>query len=173
MSRSGCSTCLYVFTKHPVLPRLGLPFLPSPLASYQNQVTAIHLAVSEDSKDACPIFSAYGLVLYVRQALNKSLLKERKKKRKTMPETLCSLKLSARSQAVIFFGRKQSVMPLIPWAKKKALNDGSRIFMGVIEGSRICTILRCILNPVTGMLIIKGSFKDGQTETQRRKTMCR
>lgn len=58
-------------------------------------------------------------------------------------------------------------------SKKEALNDGSRIFMGVIEGCRICTVLRCILNPVTGMLIIKGSFKDGQTETQRRKTMCR
>lgn len=90
MSRSGCSTYLYVFTKHLVLPRLGLPFLPTPLAFYQNQVTAVHLAVNEDSKEACSILSAYGLVLYVRQALNKSLLKERKKREKQC-QRLCAL----------------------------------------------------------------------------------
>lgn len=81
---------------------------------------------------------------------------------------------------MLFKTQCQKSSSYIPWeetkrdasdtlSKKEALNDGSRIFLEVIKGSRICAKLNCILNPVTGVLIIKGSFKDGQTETQREK----
>lgn len=59
------------------------------------------------------------------------MLKERKEKRKKIPEILCSLKLSLRSQTVIFLRRKQHTMPLTNVSKKKTLQEGYRIFMEV------------------------------------------